>query len=88
MANFFMSVLLVVLVSRVQDEVTILHGVFELGAAASLPNFGPRHPSLKKMVESLRFEAAIGFLIVINAIISGIDAMYKSGDIRRHPLEH
>jgi hypothetical protein len=30
-----------------------------------------RHPSLKKMVESLRFESAIGALIVVNAIISG-----------------
>eukprot|EP00435_Cladocopium_sp_Y103_P076093 s5_g76.t1 len=42
----------------------------------------PPHPSLKKMVESLRFESAIGALIVVNAIISGIDAMYKEDDDR------
>lgn len=42
----------------------------------------PPHPSLKKMVESLRFEAAIGALIVVNAIVSGVDAMYKSGEER------
>ena len=34
------------------------------------------------MVESLRFEAAIGALIVVNAIVSGVDAMYKSGEER------
>lgn len=34
------------------------------------------------MVESLKFECAIGFLIVVNGIISGLDAMYKTGEPR------
>ncbi|CAE7560413.1 para [Symbiodinium sp. CCMP2592] len=42
----------------------------------------PPHPSLKKFVESLRFEAAIGVLIVLNGIISGMDAMYKADEER------
>ncbi|CAE7213959.1 para [Symbiodinium natans] len=42
----------------------------------------PPHPSLKKFVESLRFEAAIGVLIVLNGIISGMDAMYKPDEER------
>ena len=42
----------------------------------------PPNPSLKAMVESLRFESFIGALIVINGVISGVDAMYAKGEAR------
>lgn len=45
----------------------------------------PPHPSLKAMVESLRFEAFIGALIVVNGIISGIDAMYLPEEAHLRP---
>lgn len=45
----------------------------------------PPQPSLKVFVSSLKFECVIGVFIMLNAITSGMDAMYKPGE-RRDPL--
>eukprot|EP00930_Biecheleria_cincta_P017866 TRINITY_DN1408_c0_g3_i1.p1 TRINITY_DN1408_c0_g3~~TRINITY_DN1408_c0_g3_i1.p1 ORF type:complete len:1031 (-),score=230.78 TRINITY_DN1408_c0_g3_i1:34-3126(-) len=42
----------------------------------------PPQPSLKALVTSLKFECAIGAFILMNAITSGMDAMYKPGEKR------
>ncbi|CAJ1332893.1 unnamed protein product [Effrenium voratum] len=69
-------------VLRLQRATGILWFRMQLAVRKIAVADNPPHPSLKRMVESLRFEAFIGALIVVNGIISGMDAMYKPGEVR------
>ena len=44
--------------------------------------WGPRYPWINKKVCSLRFDAFMGLLIVLNAICIGWDTYYDAGDER------
>mmetsp|Transcript_7988 Transcript_7988/g.18542 ORF Transcript_7988/g.18542 Transcript_7988/m.18542 type:complete len:1070 (+) Transcript_7988:77-3286(+) len=67
---------------RLQKKTGILWFRMQLAVRKIAIGDHPPHPGLKRFVESLRFEAAIGALIVVNGIISGMDAMYKPGEER------
>lgn len=67
---------------RLQRKLGILELRLRIEAKRIDVSENPPQPVLKAFVSSLKFECLIGVFIVLNAITSGVDAMYKAGETR------